>query len=136
MAAGASMAGGVFEGSGWSIGIAPGDLRGRKPRNQPISPPSAGARRRPLLARGVGVERRDLLRDVVAPAVQERHRRVEGGVLGTHPLLDPVEADLERVLVLLVAIELLAEAVGLGRQGTVDAEHRVGDDAKALAEPV
>jgi len=31
------MAGGVFERSGLSIGIAPGDLRGPKPRNQPIS---------------------------------------------------------------------------------------------------
>ena len=47
MAAGASMAGGDFEGSGWSIGIAPGDLRGAKPRNQPIS--RAGPAGRPYL---------------------------------------------------------------------------------------
>src|SRR4029077_14162756 len=125
MATGASMAGWRFRGVWLEYRYRPRRLERAKALKSADFPPPARSPGRALLARAAGVERRDLLRDVVALAVEQRHRRVEGGVLGAHPLLDPVEADLERVLVFLVALQLLAEAVGPGRQGAVDAEHGV-----------
>src|SRR5215207_5771459 len=103
MAAGASMGGWRFRGVWLEYRYRPRRLeRAEGPKSGDFPGVGRSGRWPALLARVVGVERRDLLRDVAAPAVEQGHRRIEGRVLGAHPLLDAVESDLEGVLVLLV----------------------------------